>query len=81
MIHPISMKVDTCLTQGWYEFVACTHGGQKNCHPHFKIHAVKAVVCCSNSDITPEANLNSSETICCLLLKLTYLDIIHLKYV
>ena len=36
---------------------------------------VKAMVCSSVSDITAETNLNGFEAICCLILKLSHLDI------
>ena len=35
------------------------------------------MLCCSNSDITDETNLNDLETVCGLILKQSHLDTIH----
>ena len=45
--------------------------------PSSRCSESNGVLCCSNSDIMVEANLNSLETICCLFLKLDHSNIMH----
>ena len=52
-------------------------GKKKTVTPNLRCYENNGTSGYSNNDITVKANLNSSETICCLLLKLAHLDIIY----